>query len=366
MTTNLIQIENRRGKLKLNDGVHKESADKLIEELGRLYGPDAVAANMRIGDVVCAADDALESVEVEINSPGGSVFEGQRIYSALREMSARGVEVSATVNGLAASMGSVILMAGDKRAMTKGSRIMIHEASTMAYGDARAMQRNADLLESISSEIAGIYAERTGGDEKELRALMLAETWMDADKAKALGFVNEVLTFDKPEKEKAKAEFDTSGKVDMSILAKLFPGNDEVAKLEAAISEAESLRTDLEAAQARVGELTPLADANIALKAELNEVSAKLAESERIANEAAEKIAELEASAGKLDELAAIKAAELLATQGHPAPVSLVGDAGETKTILDQFNELKGEEATTFYKQNRKAILAAQANLSKS
>jgi chromosome segregation ATPase len=148
----------------------------------------------------------------------------------------------------------------------------------------------------------------------------------------------------------------------MSILAKLFPGNDEVAKLEAAISEAESLRTDLEAAQARVGELTPLADANIALKAELNEVSAKLAESERIANEAAEKIAELEASAGKLDELAAIKAAELLATQGHPAPVSLVGDAGETKSILEQFLALEGEEATRFYTQNSKAIRAAQYN----
>jgi ATP-dependent protease ClpP protease subunit len=89
MTTNLIQVENRRGKLKLNDGVHKESADKLIEELGRLYGPDAVAVGMKIGDIVCAADDALESVDIEINSPGGSVFEGQRIYSALRQMSNR-------------------------------------------------------------------------------------------------------------------------------------------------------------------------------------------------------------------------------------------------------------------------------------
>jgi ATP-dependent Clp endopeptidase proteolytic subunit ClpP len=357
MTTNLIQIENRHGKLKLNDGVHKESADKLIEELETLYGPAAVAAQMRIGDVVCAADDALESVEVEINSPGGSVFEGQRIYNALRGMSARGVEVTTTVNGLAASMGSVILMAGDKRQMTHGSRIMIHEASTIAWGDARTMRKNADLLEGISSEIAGIYAERTGGDLKAIRNLMFAETWMTADEAKDAGFVDTVM-----KDGKAKAAFDTKAKGDMSILAKLFPGNDEVAKLEAAISEAESLRTDLEAAQARVGELTPLADANIALKAELNEVSAKLAESERIANEAAEKIAELEASAGKLDELAAIKAAELLATQGHPAPVSLVGDNADNKgSLYDQYRELKKSDpraAAKFWDCNKESMIA--------
>jgi len=118
-----IHIENRAGKVKLNSGVYKESADKLIDDLDKLYGPAAVVAQMCIGEVVCSADDALESVEVEINSPGGSVFEGQRIFNALRSMSARGVEVTATVNGLAASMGSVILMAGDKRRMTAGSRV---------------------------------------------------------------------------------------------------------------------------------------------------------------------------------------------------------------------------------------------------
>ena len=135
-----LKIENRAGKLKLNDGVHKESADKLIQELDQLYGPDAVAAKMVIGEAVCVAEDALETVEIEINSPGGSVLEGTRIYNALRKMSARGVEVTTVVNGLAASMGSVILMAGDKRRMTKGSRIMIHEASMYSWGDARTLR----------------------------------------------------------------------------------------------------------------------------------------------------------------------------------------------------------------------------------
>jgi hypothetical protein len=243
-------------------------------------------------------------------------------------------------------------MAGDNRQITHGSRIMIHEASTIAWGDARTMRKNADLLEGISAEIAGIYAERTGGDLKAIRNLMFAETWMTADEAKDAGFVDTVL-----KDGKAKAAFDKPVE-GMGILATLFPGNDQVAKLEAAISEAETLRADLEAAQARVGELTPLAEANAALQSELTEISAKLAESERIANEAAEKIAELEASAANLDELAAIKAAELLAAQGHPAPVSLVGDAGETKNVLEQFNELKGAAATEFYAKHKAEIIA--------
>jgi ATP-dependent Clp endopeptidase proteolytic subunit ClpP len=348
----LLQIENRAGKLKLNDGVHKESADKLIEELDSLYGNKAVAAQMVIGEAVCSADNALESVEVEINSPGGSVFEGQRIYNALRGMSERGVAVTTTVNGLAASMGSVILMAGDKKQMTHGSRIMIHEASTIAWGDARTMRKQADLLEGISSEIAGIYADRTGGDEKKIRNLMFAETWMTADEAKENGFVDTVL-----KDGKAKAEFDTAEKGNMSILAKLFPGNDQVAQLEASLAEADTLRADLEAAQARVGELTPLAEVNAQLQADLADVQAKLDAADTLANENAQAIADLTEKATVTDEKVSLKAAELLATQGHPNPVNLTGDDGNTGTDhIAELAKLQGAERTAYYNEHKAEI----------
>jgi ATP-dependent Clp endopeptidase proteolytic subunit ClpP len=360
---NRIEIQNRKGKLSLNDGVHKESADKLIEELGRLYGPSAVAAQMRIGEVVCSADDALEAVEVTINSPGGSVMEGTRIYNALRGMAARGVEITTTVDGLAASMGSVILMAGDVRQMTKGSRVMIHEASTMAWGDARTMQRNADLLEGISAEIAGIYAERTGGDVAAIRGLMYDETWMDASKAQELGFVHSVIDYDKKEDAEDAAGFDTQAK-GMSIFARLFPDNaDAVAKLESMLVENETLRADLTAAQSRIDELAPLAEVNAQLQNDLAELTAKLDESGKTIEANAERIAELEKQAEDIDAKASIKAAELLAQQGHPQPVALVGDSGETKTLTEQFNELKGAEATAFYQKHRRAILAEQSKI---
>jgi ATP-dependent protease ClpP protease subunit len=371
MKTNLIQIENRRGKLRLNDGVHKESADKLIEELDRLYGPAAVAAQMRIGDVVCAADDALESVEVEINSPGGSVFEGQRIYNALRGMSARGVAITTTVNGLAASMGSVILMAGDTRQMTRGSRVMIHEASTIAWGDARTLRKNADLLEGISSEIAELYADRTGGDAKAIRALMLAETWMTADQAKEAAFIHAVI---KDGKEQASAEIDIRAEnpisPDMSLLAKLFPGKNE-SEIEALLADVDSLRNDLTTAQGTIEALTAdvtsrdqtIAEhvASIAaketkltdLEASLESATADLAAKDQTITAKDAEIEAAKASAGQL-------ATESLAAIGQET--ALVIDETPAVDILAQFNAITDPgERTRFYNQNRAAIARAHS-----
>jgi len=348
-----IEINNRLGKVKLNSGVTKDSADDLIDKLDKLYGSRAVAAQMCIGEIVCKADEAIDGIEIEINTPGGSVFEGQRIYNALREMSARGVEITATVNGLAASMGSVILMAGDKRRMTAGSRVMIHEASTIAAGDARALKQQADLLESISAEIAGIYSERSGMDEKEIRKMMMAETWMTADEAKANGFVDTVI-----KDGKEVMQFDTAPK-SMSILSKLFPGNDEAVKIEAAIAENDTLRADLTAAQAQIAELSGHAEVIAQLRAEL-------ATEQESAVETIEKIKELETKVEKLEEQTEVsddkvnvRAAELLASTGHPAPVALAGDNGEPPVShLKAMATMTPLEAAEYFALHKAEILS--------
>jgi ATP-dependent protease ClpP protease subunit len=357
---NFIQIENRAGKLKLNDGVYKESADKLLDDLAKLYGPAAVAAQMSIDDIVCSADNALEEIEVEINSPGGSVFEGQRIYNALREASARGVKVTTIVDTIAASMGSVILMAGDERLMKRGSQIMIHEASTISWGDARTMKRNADLLENISSQIAGIYAERTGGDSTSIRDLMFAETWMDADKAIELGFAHALYDPDKQDDDaEDRTAFDTEAK-GMSILARLFPGNEAAAQIEAAIAENDTLRADLVAAQARIAELADI-EAAVALKdIEIQGLAAEKAEIEGKLVESETKITELTAAVEITEAKIGERAAEMLAATGHPAPVNLSDDNGGV-SILAQFEAITDPAAATkFFRENKAAIIAAR------
>lgn len=355
MKTEFFQIENRSGKLKLNDGVYKETADKLIDEIDKLYGGKAVDAKMCIGDVVCAADDALESVEIEINSPGGSVLEGQRIYHAIRGMADRGVEVTTTVNGLAASMGSVILMAGDKRKMTKGSRIMIHEASTIAWGDARTMKKQAELLEGISREISEVYADRTGGDVNELRQLMYAETWMDAPKAQELGFIHEVIGGKKDQD--AKAKFDNANKGMTGFFAKLFPGNEQAEQIDAQLHELESLRAELEAKAGLENQIKDLAEAKANadievanLKGQLDEIKASIADKDQ-------EIETLKADAEISKEKISIQAAELLAQTGHPAPVAIEEQNGEGNKLeknRKEFNAMTPSDRLAFVKNGGK------------
>jgi len=252
-------------------------------------------------------------------------------------MRERGVKVTALIVGQAASMGSVILMAGDVRQMTHGSRVMIHEASTMAYGDARVMRKNAELLEGISSELAGIYADRTGGDVKAIRNLMLAETWMTADEAKGYGFVQSVLKDGKVKAENA-AEFDIRAEnttsIGMSLLSKLFPGNDEVSKLEASILENDSLRADLTAANDRITELSSLSEANATLQKETAEFTAKITTLEgEIVNFTAQ-IATLKTEVETAKASAGKTATEMLAAVGQPEPLPI--DGNETKGSTDK------------------------------
>jgi hypothetical protein len=149
---------------------------------------------------------------------------------------------------------------------------------------------------------------------------------------------------------KAKAEFDTEGKGNMSILAKLFPGNDQVAQLEASLAEVETLSATLESAQAKIVELTGLSEANAAYLSDLvtaqakaNELEIKIGEFEAKVAEYDIKLAEATAAAEVTAEKVSIKAAELLATQGHPAPVNLIEESNlpEAKTLTrEAFNAL--------------------------
>ena len=128
---------------------------------------------------------------VQINSPGGDVWAGVSIYDALKDLDA---EVTVKVSGLAASIASVIAMAGDKIIMTPGSTMMIHRASMIAMGNTDDMQKAIEMLKTVEEGIENIYVDRTGQTKEAVKDMMEAETWMSAEKAVELGFADEVLT----------------------------------------------------------------------------------------------------------------------------------------------------------------------------
>ena len=136
-------------------------------------------------------------IEVAINSPGGSVFQGLAIYNALRTHPAR---VVTRVDGLAASAASFIAQAGDDRIMVESSQMMIHDAMAAVAGNADDMREVADFLDRQSANIAELYASRSGMDVAKFVDMMAAETWMTATEAVEHGLADSVL---KPERQNA-------------------------------------------------------------------------------------------------------------------------------------------------------------------
>lgn len=127
-------------------------------------------------------------ITVRINSPGGDVFAGVSMYNALLEYSG---EVTVKIDGLAASVASLVAMAGDNIVMLPGAMMMVHQPWTIAMGNADDMKEVADMLEKIGGSITAIYAARTGLSEERVTELLKAETWMDGPNAVELGFATE-------------------------------------------------------------------------------------------------------------------------------------------------------------------------------
>jgi len=134
----------------------------------------------------------VKTIQLRINSPGGFVSHGVAMYQALREHPARKV---GHVDGMAASMATVIAMAADELHIAKPGRMMIHDAWGIAIGNAGDMLAEAELLDGLSQDIAAVYADRTGkGTPASWRTAMLAETWYSSAQAVAVGLADTVKT----------------------------------------------------------------------------------------------------------------------------------------------------------------------------
>ena len=133
------------------------------------------------------------NIDLHISSPGGSVFDGLAIYTTLRQHPAN---IHVIVDSLAASIASVIAMAGDRRTITPNGMMMIHDGHGICIGPASEHAAMSDLLSKVSANIASVYAERADSDAtaEDWRALMLEETWFTAAEAEAAGLVDAVAT----------------------------------------------------------------------------------------------------------------------------------------------------------------------------
>ena len=147
---------------------------------------DDVTPNMFRTELLAGAGDVV----VYINSPGGDCIAASQIYTMLREYDGN---VTVKIDGMAASAASVIAMAGKSVEMAPTGMMMIHNPSTIAFGDHNDMQKAIDLLSEVKESIINAYEAKTGLSRAKLARLMEDETWMNARKALDLGFIDQII-----------------------------------------------------------------------------------------------------------------------------------------------------------------------------
>jgi ATP-dependent Clp endopeptidase proteolytic subunit ClpP len=131
----------------------------------------------------------LAELTVRINSPGGSVFDGVAIYNALKRHDAA---ITVWIDGIAASIASMIAMAGDKVVMPENAMLVLHDPSGLVAGTAADMRAMADALDRMKAGMVAAYRDKSGRDDPEIEALLQAETWLSAQEAVAFGLADRV------------------------------------------------------------------------------------------------------------------------------------------------------------------------------
>jgi len=156
----------------------------LYDVIDDYYGVSATAFVSALNSIK-SGDIALH-----INSPGGDVFSARAMVAAI---AAHPSNVTAYVDGLAASAASYVAMSCDSVVMQAGSMLMVHCASCIVWGNSAEMKEMCVLLDKIDDSIAADYARKTGKPAEEMMALMRAETWMSAEESLDMGFADSIV-----------------------------------------------------------------------------------------------------------------------------------------------------------------------------
>lgn len=161
--------------------------DEIVPTWISRYMTDAMSSG-KVAEELAAVPDA-ERIDVYINSPGGSVFEGMAIYETLK---AHPASVNVHIQGLAASIASVIAMAGDSIHIGRGGFIMVHDAWSIVQGNSADLRTEALLLDKINLSIADVVANRSGNETDTVADWMSKETWFSAQEAVDAGLADRI------------------------------------------------------------------------------------------------------------------------------------------------------------------------------
>ncbi len=221
-----------------------DTADVYVEgEIGARAGTTAASFREQLAR---AKAQGCKNLLVHFNSPGGIVTEGMAMYNALRAWSG---EVTGIVEGLAASIASVILMGCGTIKIAKGGFIMIHNPSGGVRGNAEDLRKGAEQMDLMRGEILDIYETRTGIERAKLEKLIDAETYFTAEEAVSVGVADSIESFD------AKVSIEAVAKLDPSkVPAGLLASAKGKAKAMTKAQKKAKLEEEMKALQAKMAE----------------------------------------------------------------------------------------------------------------
>lgn len=198
----------------VNKGKDDDEVDNsisILDAIGKDFWGEGVTSK-RIAAALRSIGE--RDVVVNINSPGGDLFEGITIYNMLRDHPKK---VTVRVLGVAASAASIIAMAGDEIQVARAGFLMIHNVWVVGMGDRNDFQQMADTLSSFDDALAEVYAVRTGKEKKAISKMMDKETWLSGSQAVEEGFAHSLLAADEIEAQK-ETEEEKNASMDMRLM----------------------------------------------------------------------------------------------------------------------------------------------------
>lgn len=172
--------------LKILNKSETEAEIVIYASIGASWWDDGISAK-QFSDELKNLSDKVTTLNVRINSPGGDVFDGIAIYNRLKQHKAKKIIY---IDGLAASIASIIALAGDEVIIGEGALYMVHLPWTFAMGNRMELDNTINRLTDVEEQMLGIYSKKSKISRTEMRALLEAETWMGADEAIEKGFAD--------------------------------------------------------------------------------------------------------------------------------------------------------------------------------
>lgn len=159
--------------------------------IGESYYSDSTVSAKKFLEELKKIPNNAKEIVLRINSPGGSVFDGMTIYERLKQHKAK---IKVYIDGIAASIASIIAMAGDEISIGEGGMVMIHLPMSGVYGNKIDMEKTIEILEKIESQMIGIYSRKSGQTSAKISKMLMDETWMTSDEAVEMGFATKKIS----------------------------------------------------------------------------------------------------------------------------------------------------------------------------